>query len=125
MSKRKRAREAPFEIPRELVIGGEQWLVLFDRDLEESPADFEAHLDMADNLGMCLPEEHEIHVRTKRLSPWSIAETFLHEILHACSDGVISAKQEEAFILNVERKLLEVLKQLRWRAVHPLAERLP
>ena len=101
----RRRRAAPFEIPREIFIREERWLVVREHELD--PED-KIHADSAKALGTTLRgvtrrdlrEIHLAHHDTRAAE----AETFLHELLHAVVNmhvAPVSDKEEERFIMDV------------------------
>lgn len=117
-------RQPPFEIPTEITIRGKRWLVARDVDLRDSQSKHDARSRIAlarsgPTRGITYPENHphicrEIHLST-HLSPWSTCTTFVHELLHACSEEKIPIVQEEKFVTDVEVPLTVALSQLTWR----------
>jgi hypothetical protein len=105
----------PFEVPETICIRGRAWAVRRESDLGDSRFDRAARRDLKTALGMTYYDPHEIHLRKHR-NRRAEAQTFLHELLHACSRHKIPEKLEEKFIRNVEVALLQALEQMRWKA---------
>jgi hypothetical protein len=113
---------APFEIPRELLIRGKRWLVVREHELQphNGTLDARARNQLSFLEGVTYPSgfkrgpKREIHL-AEHDDPRKEAATFLHELLHACSNQVIPMSREEAFIEDVDEPLLRALEQLEWR----------
>jgi hypothetical protein len=107
-------KRAPFKIPRRIRIRGKLWRVKFASELDDAD-DLASKVDLDGcYYGLTHRDTREIHL-SERQTPRETCATFLHEILHACYDGPLSDKREEEFIRNVEKALLGVLEQLKWR----------
>lgn len=113
MAKKNRAREAPFIVPPIVTVRGRRWIVLREHHLGDSDYDTAVKRDLKKARGECDMSRREIHL-ARGQSPRGEASTFLHELLHACSRGRISVAQEEKFVHDVERALLDALEQLEW-----------
>jgi len=120
-------RRAPFKIPRELRIRGRRWLVIRDHELSTvaaAPSDKNHKTRLRKDWdGLTVREDKEIYI-ARHSDGWSAAETFVHELLHACvvySDHKappLDDAAEERFIQHVQKHLLDALSQLHWRS-HP------
>jgi hypothetical protein len=64
-------------------------------------------------MGRCFHKARKIEI-CSTLTGDELADTFLHEVLHACAKGVFQDEFEEAFIGRVTPTLLFALKGLGW-----------
>lgn len=95
-------KRAPFAIPGSIKIRGKRWQIYRD-------------CDMTGEDGFTFRPKRKIKLRRGQ-SQWEEASTFIHELLHACSNcQAAPAHYEEAFIREVEKALLGALAQLKWR----------
>lgn len=88
-------------IPKSLVINGERWTVI------------RANLTRRGLLGLCVHTKLEIRLDTG-LRGQELAETFLHEVLHACLPERFNVKTEEKMVLRIAPRLLGALKDIGW-----------
>lgn len=107
-----RKPKAPFKIPEEIVIDNRRWKIIREDKLQTSTVP-KAKKDIKGYLGLTHRDHREIHLR-KHSNPLLEASTFLHELMHACSDECLDYRDEEKFIRGLEAPLLAALSQLEW-----------
>ncbi len=98
-----------FQIPKKIKIKKSWWKVKFTDELSNK-----YKKELKGFHGLTWFRLKEIHLCNEQ-SQRQAASTFLHELLHACSNDAISERAEEKFIRDVEPNLLKVLSQLKWR----------
>lgn len=114
-------RPAPFTIPSTIRVGRATWLILREHELDPVHDAVEKRQLERSHLGFAFPLRKEIHL-ARHKTERAACETFIHELLHACSSGKISERAEERFIRDIERRLMGALEQLEWV---PRAMRVP
>lgn len=103
------------DIPTHVRIRGRRWRVWRESvTLGRGPEGERRARDLRGFHGYSDEARREIVV-ARHKSPAAERQTFLHELLHACSGSETSMRWEERFIRDVERPLMRALEQLRWR----------
>lgn len=88
-------------LPRSMKINGEKWTVRLK------------HLAHRGLDGICLPRTREIFIDIC-LTPEERAETFIHEVLHACLREPWSTATEERMVKRLAPRLLAALDGIGW-----------
>jgi hypothetical protein len=88
-------------LPRTLTINGERWRVVRKPMLHRGL------------FGQCVPSLREIQI-CSWLTGDDLADTFLHEVLHACMGPGWKEEDEEAVVSRLAPKLLRVLDSIGW-----------
>lgn len=84
------------KLPRSFTVNGQRWRVVRKKLVHRGL------------MGLCLYRKREIQVDSE-LPAVEAAETFLHEVLHACIAERWSSKAEERLVSRLAPRLLEAL----------------
>ena len=96
-----KSRSRSAKVPKALTINGERWTVV------------RANLARRGLWGLCVHTKREIRLDSG-LRGQELAETFLHEVLHACLPERFNAKTEEKMVFRLAPRLLGALQGIGW-----------
>lgn len=89
------------KLPKTMVINGERWRVV------RKP------LWKQNLMGQCCRDKRLIEVCSS-LTGTELADTFLHEVMHACAGPTNDYEMEESFVNRTTPTLLAALQGLGW-----------
>lgn len=88
-------------LPKKVEINGRTWRVVV------KPL---VHRGMS---GQCVHRKREIQIE-RDLPADEVAETFLHELMHACLTEDVANRTEETLVARLAPRLLAALKGIGW-----------
>lgn len=89
------------QVPKSVQVNGKRWRVIL-KPLNHRGLD-----------GLCRPDVREIHIDSALVGD-ERAETFLHELMHACVREPVALRTEERLINRMAPRLLAALQSIGW-----------